>query len=58
LLVLREMVQHVAHLVEPAALDQCLFSKDQLNGFAQGLGAIDNNEHPAFAIQTAADQVL
>src|SRR3989442_13216313 len=58
LLLLRQVLQHVAHLVDLAALDQGPGPEDAADRLAHPLAAVDHEQPGAFDEQTALDEVL
>src|SRR5207249_10141479 len=58
LLPLGQVLQHVAHLVNLAALDQGPGSKDAADRLAHPLAAVDHEQPGAFDDQTALEEVL
>src|SRR2546425_12433344 len=58
LLLLRQVLQHVAHLVNLAALDQGPGSEDAADRLAHPLAAVDHEQPGAFDDQPAPDEVL
>ena len=58
LLPLRQMLEHVAHLVDLAALDQGPGSEDAADRLAHPLAAVDHKQPGAFDDQTAPNEVL
>src|SRR5438093_7994467 len=55
---LGQVLEHVAHLVDLAALDQGPGPEHAADGFAHPLAAVDHEQPGAFDDQTAPDEVL
>jgi hypothetical protein len=56
-LVLGQVIEHVAFLAADAALDRGVDAEDVVDGLAQRLGAVEDDQHALVDIEAAAGEV-